>query len=63
MNNKTFLFLDIDGVLNRFTSNNDLDNDLLENLKILLNNLELDIVITSDRRYDGDEFKNLWMNA
>lgn len=62
-NSDYHLFLDIDGCLNRFSSWNNLDEDLVENLKHLLKNLNCNIIITSDRRFDWEDFKNLWISA
>lgn len=47
------IFLDIDWVLVKFNENtNDLNPELVENLKHILNNANADIVISSDRRFD-----------
>lgn len=62
-NSDYHLFLDIDGILNKFNSNNDLDDDLVNNLKYLLEEIKFKIILTSDRRFDWEEFKNLWINA
>lgn len=57
-----YLFLDIDWVLNTFSSNNDLDEDLAENLEMLIYIMDLKIIITSDRRYDLEDFTKIWLN-
>lgn len=56
---KTVLFLDIDGVLNSASSNDLLADNLLRNLKKIVDAIRCEIVLTSTWRLYSDSLKTL----
>jgi hypothetical protein len=56
---RNILFLDIDGVLNSLSSNAELSEDLLKNLKVIVDHFKCEIVISSSWRCYEDSLKTL----
>lgn len=56
---KNILFLDVDGVLNSLSSNEELSSDLLNNLKVIVDHFKCDIVLSSSWRCYPDSIKTL----